>query len=604
MGKSKQSMNTLKTVIIDSGLMEGHPAFSNFNIIKKISVIECDGKIVFVHDDIKDCVGHGTAVASVFAKECLETAYIIIKVFNDMESVTNTNVIIETLKYIYVNVECDIIHMSSGTLYDDSALYNICRNLTDKGVIIVSAFDNNGGVSFPAAYDNVIGVDITPYCRKTSDFIVVDNSIVNILVKSSPMRLAWIYEPYYSMQQGTSYAAPLVTIQIMKFLLSGKKKENILEAFKAESIKTIIRNKRRPSQKAIPFTIERAVLFPYNKEMHALVKFHDMLSFNISAVCDVKHSLNIGKCIKELNQNVTDFTDINLKNVDTLVLGHISELNSVLNYDIMKCIVQKCLENQLNVYAFDKEFSEYLQKNNVNINNFYPYFEQDESLNSNFGKLYSIPVPVVGIYGTGSRQGKFTLQLLLRKYFMKMGYLVGQIGTEPTAPLFEMDGVIPFGFNSTVRMDNRNFVSTINSLLYKISKGKDLIFIGSQSGSVPFLYNNMRQITLEQMDFIVAAMADIAILCVNIDDDIEYIGRTIDFINGAAKTKVRCIAIFPLKFRSNWGFVSNVKEMANDLDIQNMKEKISTMFGLKSYVIDEANARFFVNEIIEALSED
>lgn len=65
-----------------------------------------------------------------------------------------------------------------------------------------------------------------------------------------------------------------------------------------------------------------------------------------------------------------------------------------------------------------------------------------------FGKLYRNPKPVLGVFGTSSRQGKFTLQLILRKHFTELGYVIGQIGTEPTAALFEMDADFHFGYNT------------------------------------------------------------------------------------------------------------------------------------------------------------
>jgi hypothetical protein len=41
---------------------------------------------------------------------------------------------------------------------DRESLYTACKSLTNKGIILVSAFDNAGSLSFPAAFPNVIGV--------------------------------------------------------------------------------------------------------------------------------------------------------------------------------------------------------------------------------------------------------------------------------------------------------------------------------------------------------------------------------------------------------------------------------------------------------------
>ena len=45
---------------------------------------------------------------------------------------------------------------------------------------------------------------------------------------------------------------------------------------------------------------------------------------------------------------------------------------------------------------------------------------------------------MLAIVGTSPSQGKYNLQLALRRRFLNDGYEIGQIGTEPTAQLFGM----------------------------------------------------------------------------------------------------------------------------------------------------------------------
>lgn len=47
--------------------------------------------------------------------------------------------------------------------------------------------------------------------------------------------------------------------------------------------------------------------------------------------------------------------------------------------------------------------------------------------------------PIVAICGTSSKQGKFHIQLELRKRFQSNGYKLFQTSTEPTGYLFGMD---------------------------------------------------------------------------------------------------------------------------------------------------------------------
>ena len=53
-----------------------------------------------------------------------------------------------------------------------------------------------------------------------------------------------------------------------------------------------------------------------------------------------------------------------------------------------------------------------------------PVVRKEHMPGNRFGKLYRCPKPVLGIFGTSSRQGKFTLQLYLRK----------ELGSVPSCP--------------------------------------------------------------------------------------------------------------------------------------------------------------------------
>lgn len=43
------------------------------------------------------------------------------------------------------------------------------------------------------------------------------------------------------------------------------------------------------------FKIKKAALFPFNKEMHSILRFEDKLDFEITDVYDTKYSLRVGK---------------------------------------------------------------------------------------------------------------------------------------------------------------------------------------------------------------------------------------------------------------------------------------------------------------------
>ena len=85
-----------------------------------------------------------------------------------------------------------------------------------------------------------------------------------------------------------------------------------------------------------------------------------------------------------------------------------------------------------------------------------------------------------------------------------------------------MDDSFPFGYDSNVNITDKFLIESINSSLFHIDKkGKDLILTGSQSGTVPMLYNHIEQTHLTQLEFLLGTNPDIVILCVNLFDNID-----------------------------------------------------------------------------------
>lgn len=52
-------------------------------------------------------------------------------------------------------------------------------------------------------------------------------------------------------------------------------------------------------------------------------------------------------------------------------------------------------------------------------------------------KLFQLSVPTVAVVGTGSKQGKFTLQLQFKNFMEKLGYKVGFLSSEPNGNCLE-----------------------------------------------------------------------------------------------------------------------------------------------------------------------
>ena len=175
----------MNIAIIDSGTKDYENITKGYNFR-----VKGDNEII-IENNFHDTYGHGTAVYSIIKKNNEECNYYIFKVIDQNDTI-DEKIICTALEYIFNNLDIDIINMSLGTVsLSDDRMYNICKRLYDKGVILVSAFDNEGAISYPAAFDCVIGVDGSDLCRKVDDFIFYEDKILNVAAKGGMQRVKW-----------------------------------------------------------------------------------------------------------------------------------------------------------------------------------------------------------------------------------------------------------------------------------------------------------------------------------------------------------------------------------------------------------------------------
>lgn len=219
--------------------------------------------------------------------------------------------------------------------------------------------------------------------------------------------------------------------------------------------------------------------------------------------------------------------------------------------------------------------------------------------------LYRISKPVIGVFGTSSVQGKFTLQLKLREMLLSYGYKVGQIGTEPSAPLFGFDYVFPMGYNSSVYLTPFESIRYLNYIANDLSlKGNDVIIAGSQSGSVIYDFGNMEQFNLYQYYFLCGVQPDAIVLCVNAFDEIEYVQRTINFLESSVDSYVIALVVYPMQYSNNWRRNIGLSQRITTEEFEKIKTDFSTTLHKKTFLLgDEKQMKMLVDCIIEYFAE-
>lgn len=568
----------MKIAILDSGVDCNHPMF----VGKDVTAYLVDKK---QHKLLKTTgeqpkFGHGTAIYAIISSTVNNAEIINIHIPN-IENGIKSEDLCEALELVWNNEKPDIFNLSLGVVNcnEPIKMKEICDRIVSGGGIIVSAFDNAGAYSYPAILENVIGVVASEKCHNIHEIECYDDNIVNIGAYGALQRVAW-FNPTYMICSGNSIACAHVTAAIAQWIEKGGNKDILRNFLKEKS------EKNKEYNPMLMFDIKKAAIFPFNKEMHSIIRFYNLLNFEVTHIYAEVKSMYIGMPVSkilgvEYDWKIESIKDIRWNDFDTLILGHTDRIERINMNGIKKQLLNQAKKNNVKIFQFDGDEEHY------NDEYFYsPTIRKRMLPKRRFGMLHGISCPVLGVYGTSSAQGKFSLQLSMRKKFQEKGYYVGQIGTEPHSQLFGIDYVFPMGYQNSIEFSGFDTIEYLNKLEYELcQKSVDLIITGSQSGSVSYDYVNLKYMNLRQYDFLLGTQPDAVIVCINLYDEIDYINRTISFIEMANQSRIIALAALPLIREDNvWGAVGK-KRVICDRELEEEREKLLKKTGLRVYYI-------------------
>lgn len=585
----------VRVAILDSGAYASHPNLRGAKLEGCTLKYDEHTQTVFEESDYVDEVGHGTAIASIIHTIVPDAKLYIYKVL-DTNLTIEPFALVKILTYISQHDSYDLINLSMGITECDylQELREICEEISQKGTIIVSAFDNDNTISFPAEFSHVIGVDTSFECRKMDEWEYVENSIVNLRGIGSMQRIAW-RDPEYVVTCGSSMTCACITGQAARFLMEGARtREDVLQAFQSRAKRTYASTPGdTPVSKRLPRWCGRAALFPLNKETHAICRYPDLTCFDLTAVYDVRLSGHLGRTIRECTgaEHAPELMVKNVQNIDydgfdLLVVGHYQTLIRVMKQqDFIQDIINKTLALGKRVFLFDPPKDDKL-KNHPLV--FYPQIDFHFNICNRFQKLYHISKPVLGIVGTSSKQGKFSFQLELRRRFLADGYRLGALGTEPHAELFGFDETFACGYNSAFGMSIEKMVSVVNQLMWNIaSDNPDIIMVGSQAGLIPDNIGDLSTYPLTHQIFLQAVRPDALFLCVNPDDTLKRIENCIKTAEGLSGGKVIGLVCFPRILDRRWkGDLYHYVSISNN-EVERLKKLYQETFFLPTFVLGD-----------------
>ncbi len=595
----------IKIAVIDTNIFLEHSILTGAQIEKKN---------IFNMQYVEGESGHGTAVCSIIVKECPQVELTVFPIFESTVDAIEIEKLEKVLAYIgESDVIYDIVNLSSGVveLEDPNELYCLCKQITDKGTMMVAAYDNSGIMTYPACFPNVIGVDTNPRINYAREFEFVENSPINIRGYQRQQRVAWD-KPSYILIRGSSFVAPYITGIIASILISGQRGiKDVMAELKARA--AICTKMPTPIKNKNSLKIKKAITFPFNKEIHSIVKFSEDLNFELAGVYDFKYFMRIGKTVSSvihqpLNRDyiIQSIENINWEeDFDTVIVGHVTEILNVAGPQLLDQIIEKIVKHEKNIYAFDDYIHKtyFSKKSRGRTKCFYPYINKRCVPYNLFGKMWVASSPVLAIMGTRSQQGKFTLQLMLKKCLRNRGFDIKHIVSEPSGWLFDADGVFPFGYANTVSIDHRDTILTLNHMVHNVENGKvDLVIAGCQSGTIPFDFYSGQRIMLAQTAFLYGTIPDAVFLCVCPDDDKDYIRRTVAYIEASVNTKVIGMFMFPVLTEIHAGHLVKAKNISGSDKLNELAVGLEEAFHIPVVELNEAGVEKQVETLVNFFS--
>lgn len=103
---------------------------------------------------------------------------------------------------------------------------------------------------------------------------------------------------------------------------------------------------------------------------------------------------------------------------------------------------------------------------------------------------------------------------------------------------------------------------------------------------------------LRQLEYILAIQPDVVLLCINYDDDIEYVCRAINTIENLVNTKMLGLVLFTEKYKNAWTKQKERMERISNSDLAEAKKMFQEKTKIKVYIAGQEE-----KEICEALIE-
>lgn len=218
-------------VAMDSGVDDRHPVFFD----KQIEHADVTGY------GKGDEVGHGTAVAGQIAQHSPDAELISLRIFGG-QGRSSLNTILRAYEWLFSNANrIDVVNMSWGASRKVDQIDRLQNELSGMGVTCIAAAGNSGGPGgSPATAKSSISAAAITKTREVAPFSSYDKpydnpdvaaiGVNNKLAKAHGTSMGDILDREWVKASGTSFAAPILSACVARYIESGKE-ENIVATF-------------------------------------------------------------------------------------------------------------------------------------------------------------------------------------------------------------------------------------------------------------------------------------------------------------------------------------------------------------------------------------
>ena len=573
----------MKVGIIDSGVQySGSIPFCQFVL---------NGRNI-EKDKLIDSKGHGTTMFSIISNALDETDMVVSLRIKESGYIDNF-ALAKGIEF-FINQNVQLINISLGVNTSEGAeeLNDMCRKAYNQGIVIVTSASNYDEISYPWACQGVLrvrqGIDNNNLIRMEKDLFGIYNLFVN--------------KRRYGVKQKISFGNSAATAYV-SMLMCKKFKEyfgNVDEITQKEWISYIVGQAHRERIDALFAKVQlikgdvefinnenfidwkRCMVVPFCKEMDSLIKYSPNLKIVAGSggiTTKFSREYNIVP-IKLENKFIERY------NISTIIIGYLDKLEKTeMNYT-EDFLVEFALKNNLNIFSFRR-----LSKTNEakiamkkNIQYRHTIVVNNEKLNI---LRKAVPYnllphkPVVGVFGTSSKQGKLTCQLNLKKELENQGIIVNYIGTEHQSALLGSVFEYPMGYGGTssIQLNIEEGIEYLQRAIFYVDKmvEGDLILLGGQSWLIP--YDVEQQTAIYNLAFLEGTRPDYAVLVINPElDNEQYVLDTKATLESLYKCDVIAIFYSDMKPYSNKAIQVKIKRSEND--IRKMNKEISRKYNV------------------------